>query len=114
MWNSRGVIWYIVVLLRRFVVCHNKNTATIFIRPYMFRLQVKGFGCEAFALLFDDIDDELQNEDQDAFDSPADAQCTITNLVYEDLGQPNVFLFCPTGLRTKRQYLLYTLTLNFK
>ncbi|VDO11699.1 unnamed protein product, partial [Rodentolepis nana] len=54
------------------------------------------FGCNAFALLFDDIDARLSPPDQDAFGSPARAQAALTNKVYEALGRPEVFLFCPT------------------
>nr|CDS30716.1 bifunctional protein NCOAT [Hymenolepis microstoma] len=34
--------------------------------------------------------------EQDAFGSPARAQAALTNKVYEALGRPDVFLFCPT------------------
>lgn len=54
------------------------------------------FGCNAFALLFDDIDARLSPPDQDAFGSPARAQAALTNKVYEALRRPEVFLFCPT------------------
>ena len=58
--------------------------------------QVAAFGCKAFALLFDDIDPELSFSDKSAFQSSACAQVSITNEVYEHLGQPE-FYFCPTG-----------------
>lgn len=58
--------------------------------------QVAAFGCHAFALLFDDIDPELSVSDKSAFQSSACAQVSITNEVYEHLGQPE-FYFCPTG-----------------
>ena len=56
-------------------------------------------GCKYFALLFDDIEQELSLPDKQDFDSFADAQVVITNLVYEHLGNPDLFLFCPTGER---------------
>jgi protein O-GlcNAcase/histone acetyltransferase len=59
-------------------------------------LQVAAFGCQAFALLFDDIDPQLSEADQGVFPSSACAQASVTNDVYEYLGQPK-FLFCPTG-----------------
>lgn len=55
------------------------------------------FGCNAFALLFDDIDPELSETDKSVFHSSAGAQVSVTNEVYEHLGQP-VFYFCPTGM----------------
>ena len=58
--------------------------------------QVAAFGCHSFAILFDDIDPELSEADQSVFSSSACAQVSITNEVYEHLGQPK-FLFCPTG-----------------
>ncbi|KAJ8026164.1 Protein O-GlcNAcase [Holothuria leucospilota] len=57
--------------------------------------QVNQFGCEAFALLFDDIDKDMCVADQEVFQSFAQAQVSITNEVYQYLGQPT-FLFCPT------------------
>lgn len=38
--------------------------------------QVSQFGCEAFALLFDDIDSELSKVDKEAFQTFANAQVT--------------------------------------
>ena len=35
--------------------------------------------------------------DREAFSSFAHAQVAVTNQVYLHLGQPNTFLFCPTG-----------------
>lgn len=40
--------------------------------------------------------------DKQAFSSFAHAQVAITNEVYMHLGEPEVFLFCPTG-RTAKQ-----------
>lgn len=63
--------------------------------------QVAAFGCHSFALLFDDIDPELSISDKSAFQSSACAQVSITNEVYEHLGQPE-FYFCPTEYCTSR------------
>lgn len=60
--------------------------------------QVKSLGCQYFALLFDDIEDELCSEDNSIFSSFADAQCGVTNDIFLYLGQPRLFLFCPTGM----------------
>ncbi|XP_067658017.1 protein O-GlcNAcase-like isoform X2 [Haliotis asinina] len=57
--------------------------------------QVSTFGCKAFAILFDDIDPEISEADRSVFPSSAFAQASVTNEVYEHLGQPK-FLFCPT------------------
>ncbi|XP_074485101.1 protein O-GlcNAcase [Sebastes fasciatus] len=58
--------------------------------------QVKQFGCRSFSLLFDDIDREMCPADKQAFSSFAHAQVAITNAVYQHLGDPDTFLFCPT------------------
>lgn len=57
--------------------------------------QVSQFGCEAFALLFDDIESEMSKSDKEVFQSFAHAQVTITNDVFNHLNSPT-FLFCPT------------------
>lgn len=59
--------------------------------------QVKQFGCRSFSLLFDDIEREMCPADQKAFSSFAQAQAVVTNAVYQHLGEPETFLFCPTG-----------------
>uniref|UniRef100_A0A3Q3X924 protein O-GlcNAcase n=1 Tax=Mola mola TaxID=94237 RepID=A0A3Q3X924_MOLML len=58
--------------------------------------QVSDLGCQAFAILFDDIDHSMCQADSEAFSSFAHAQVTVTNEVYRFLGEPPVFLFCPT------------------
>ncbi|KAF6726933.1 Protein O-GlcNAcase [Oryzias melastigma] len=58
--------------------------------------QVADLGCQAFAILFDDIDASMCQADSEAFASFAHAQVTVTNEVYRFLGEPPVFLFCPT------------------
>lgn len=71
----------------------------------MFILQVKGLGCSSFSLLFDDIETEMCSADKEAFSSFAHAQVAITNEVYQHLGEPETFLFCPTGMAVKQLYL---------
>ncbi|KAI3376551.1 hypothetical protein L3Q82_016999 [Scortum barcoo] len=58
--------------------------------------QVSDLGCQAFAILFDDIDHSMCQADSEAFSSFAHAQVTVTNEIYRFLGEPPVFLFCPT------------------
>ncbi|XP_049649338.1 protein O-GlcNAcase-like isoform X3 [Accipiter gentilis] len=58
--------------------------------------QVAAMGCQSFALLFDDIDPCMCQADRDVFPSLAQAQASVANEVYQELGQPSVFLFCPT------------------
>ncbi|XP_022611485.1 protein O-GlcNAcase-like isoform X2 [Seriola dumerili] len=58
--------------------------------------QVRGFGCRSFSLLFDDIETEMCPADKQAFSSFAHAQVAVTNEVYQHLGEPETFLFCPT------------------
>lgn len=60
-------------------------------------VQVKEMGCKYFALLFDDIDDELCFEDKLLYSSPAEAQSSLTNTIYHFLNQPDILMFCPTG-----------------
>ncbi|XP_023245639.1 protein O-GlcNAcase isoform X3 [Copidosoma floridanum] len=57
--------------------------------------QVSLFGCQAFALLFDDIEPEMSETDKEVFQSFAHAHVSITNDVFQHLGQP-YFLLCPT------------------
>lgn len=64
-------------------------------------LQVSDLGCQAFAILFDDIDHSMCQADSEAFSSFAHAQVTVTNEMYRFLGEPPVFLFCPTGRSAK-------------
>lgn len=57
--------------------------------------QVSQFGCEAFALLYDDIEPEMSKPDKEAFQSFAHAQVSVTNEVLSHLNT-HKFLFCPT------------------
>ncbi|KAK9871747.1 hypothetical protein WA026_014201 [Henosepilachna vigintioctopunctata] len=63
--------------------------------------QVSQFGCEAFSLLFDDIEPEMSEADKEVFQSFAQAQVSITNEVYQHLGQPK-FIICPTQYCSSR------------
>ncbi|XP_056156648.1 protein O-GlcNAcase [Lampris incognitus] len=58
--------------------------------------QVSDLGCQAFAILFDDIDHSMCQADSEAFSSFAHAQATVVNEIYRFLREPPVFLFCPT------------------
>ncbi|KAJ9585196.1 hypothetical protein L9F63_002999, partial [Diploptera punctata] len=57
--------------------------------------QVSQFGCTAFALLFDDIEPEMSEADKEVFQSFAHAQVSVSNEVFQHLGQPQ-FMLCPT------------------
>ncbi|MEQ2160933.1 hypothetical protein GOODEAATRI_004563 [Goodea atripinnis] len=59
--------------------------------------KVTHFGCKSFALLFDDIDHNMCPADKEVFSSFAHAQVSITNEIYQYLGEPETFIFCPTG-----------------
>ncbi|KAH7697821.1 hyaluronidase [Aphelenchoides avenae] len=52
-------------------------------------------GCPAFALLFDDIETAMNEQDRKHFPSFVMAQLTVSNTVYEYLDGP-LFFFCPT------------------
>jgi protein O-GlcNAcase/histone acetyltransferase len=65
-------------------------------------------GCEHWALLFDDIECEMSQEDQTRFASFAHAQVAVTNEIYDYLEKPNLLLFCPTG-----RYSLFARTIDF-
>ncbi|TSK42173.1 Protein O-GlcNAcase [Bagarius yarrelli] len=58
--------------------------------------EVCHFGCKSFALLFDDIDHNMCPADKEVFSSFAHAQVSITNEIFQYLGEPETFLFCPT------------------
>ena len=58
--------------------------------------QVKQFRCKYFDILFDDFDSEIQQADKVKFKSFADAQSYLTNFLFEHLGTPDQFYFCPT------------------
>uniref|UniRef100_A0A8C4WYV4 protein O-GlcNAcase n=1 Tax=Eptatretus burgeri TaxID=7764 RepID=A0A8C4WYV4_EPTBU len=58
--------------------------------------QVAQFGCHGFALLYDDIEQNMCPADKEVFSSFAYAQVSVTNEVFQHLGEPSTFLFCPT------------------
>lgn len=57
--------------------------------------QVSQFGCDAFALLFDDIEPEMSKTDKEVFQTFAHAQVSVTNEIFDHLNCSR-FLFCPT------------------
>eukprot|EP00117_Sycon_ciliatum_P042415 scpid16890/ scgid2632/ Bifunctional protein NCOAT; Meningioma-expressed antigen 5; Nuclear cytoplasmic O-GlcNAcase and acetyltransferase; Beta-hexosaminidase; Beta-N-acetylhexosaminidase; Hexosaminidase C; N-acetyl-beta-D-glucosaminidase; N-acetyl-beta-glucosaminidase; O-GlcNAcase; Histone acetyltransferase len=58
--------------------------------------QVARLGCKSFAVLFDDIELRMCDADNLRFTSFAHAHVHVTNAIYEYLGKPRTFLFCPT------------------
>uniref|UniRef100_A0A3P9CD85 protein O-GlcNAcase n=1 Tax=Maylandia zebra TaxID=106582 RepID=A0A3P9CD85_9CICH len=56
--------------------------------------QVSDLGCQAFAILFDDIDHSMCQADSEAFTSFAHAQVTVTNEIYRFLGNPLFIFYC--------------------
>lgn len=63
-------------------------------------------GCQHWALLFDDIENEMSKEDQRRFSSFADAQVFVSNRLFEYLQKPKIFIFCPTGFSSSSSFLL--------
>lgn len=59
-------------------------------------LQMKSVGIRSFAVLFDDIDSYLSEEDAKIYTSSAHAQIEITNELFKKLDEPEILLFCPT------------------
>jgi len=62
--------------------------------------QLLALGCEHFALLFDDIPDDLEAADVKRFGSLASAQCHAANTLFKwtrDRSPQAWFLFCPTA-----------------
>lgn len=57
--------------------------------------QVQKLGCKSFAILFDDIEPQLQPNDRAFYKSFAEAHANVANMIYEILDRPR-FLFCPT------------------
>lgn len=52
-------------------------------------------GCDAFAILFDDIETDMSKADKEIFKSFAHAQVSVTNEAFQHINV-NCFLFCPT------------------
>lgn len=73
----------------------------------VFYIQVTHFGCKSFALLFDDIDHNMCPADKEVFSSFAHAQVSLTNEIFQYLGEPETFLFCPTGTHIHCRYFSY-------
>jgi hypothetical protein len=67
-----------------------------FIKIKLF-FKLTNIGCQNWALLFDDIENEMSQQDKDQFNSFAHAQVSVTNQLYQYLNKPNIFIFCPTG-----------------
>ncbi|CAI2357627.1 unnamed protein product [Caenorhabditis sp. 36 PRJEB53466] len=63
--------------------------------------QVKSVGCDSFAVLFDDIEKEMHQEDREQFKSFAHAQVHIANTLHEHL-KSKTFMFCPTEYSESR------------
>ena len=63
--------------------------------------QIKDLGCEGFAILWDDIEPELSDEDAKHFTSFSDAHCKVSNQLYTFLDKPQ-FLFCPVEYCSSR------------
>ncbi len=62
--------------------------------------QMRRFGCENFALLFDDIPDRMDPADRKRWSSIAPAQCHVANAAFAWTRQhapSGRFLFCPTA-----------------
>ncbi|KAI6176537.1 Bifunctional protein NCOAT [Aphelenchoides bicaudatus] len=57
--------------------------------------QVEELGCRCFALLFDDIEITMNEEDSKVFSSFVAAQIAVTNEVYAFMDS-DMFFFCPT------------------
>lgn len=72
-----------------------------------YHFQVTHFGCKSFALLFDDIDHNMCPADKEVFSSFAHAQVSITNEIFQYLGEPETFLFCPTGTHIHHRLFSY-------
>jgi len=87
-----GIIFYYAISPGLDIVYSNTKEVSCLKRKLE---QVSQFGCEAFALLFDDIEPEISETDKEIFQSFGHAQVSVTNEVFQSLGQPK-FLFCPT------------------
>ncbi|KAK5848543.1 hypothetical protein PBY51_006148 [Eleginops maclovinus] len=91
--QSRGLKFVYALSPGQDIVFSSSSDLTLLKRKLR---QVSDLGCQAFAILFDDIDHSMCQADSEAFSSFAHAQVTITNEIYRFLGDPPVFLFCPT------------------
>jgi len=63
--------------------------------------QLQQLGCKGFAVLWDDIEPELTEEDAKHFTSFAEAHCKVTNSLHEALERPKMLL-CPVEYCSSR------------
>jgi len=63
--------------------------------------QLQQLGCKGFAVLWDDIEPELTEEDAKHFTSFAEAHCKVTNSLHEALQRPKMLL-CPVEYCSSR------------
>jgi len=81
------------------------HTSTVDIQAAIAKLtQLRTIGCVDYAILWDDIQPTLSEEDKKVYSSVAQAQCCFTNEVLKALelseskdSKPQLFLFCPTA-----------------
>ncbi|XP_053485412.1 protein O-GlcNAcase [Ictalurus furcatus] len=91
--ESRGLRFVYALSPGQDIVFSSSSDLTLLKRKLR---QVSELGCQAFAILFDDIDHSMCQADTEAFSSFAHAQVSVTNEIFRFLGEPPVFLFCPT------------------
>ncbi|KAI5104514.1 protein O-GlcNAcase-like, partial [Silurus meridionalis] len=91
--ESRGLRFVYALSPGQDIVFSSSSDLTLLKRKLR---QVAELGCQAFAILFDDIDHSMCQADSEAFSSFAHAQVSVTNEIFRFLGEPAVFLFCPT------------------
>lgn len=96
--KEHGIVFY-YALSPGLDLCYSSSKETTILKRKL--EQVAQFGCEAFALLFDDIEPEMNKSDKEVFQSFAHAQVTVTNDVFNHLNCPP-FLFCPTQYCSSR------------
>lgn len=96
--KEQGIVFYYALSPGLDMTYSNQKEITALKRKLE---QVSQFGCEAFALLFDDIESELSKSDKEAFQTFANAQVSVTNEIYNHLNGPR-FLFCPTQYCSSR------------
>lgn len=92
------------------LLSHSHIKIAVIFLPFFFfqcNVQVTHFGCKSFALLFDDIDHNMCPADKEVFSSFAHAQVSITNEIFQYLGEPETFLFCPTGTHIHHRLFSY-------
>lgn len=90
--KENGILFYYAISPGLDIVYSSSKEVTCLKRKLE---QVSQFGCEAFAILFDDIEPEIGQADKEVFQSFAQAQVSVANEIYQCLNQP-AFVFCPT------------------